>query len=215
MLRIRLINPNSNPLITAAMATVARDSAPFDVCIEATTSSRTVPLITNAEELAHAAEALLALFDDGLDPLDGVIVSAFGDPGVGELRARLQVPVTGIAEASLHEAATYGSFAICTTTPQLAAAMRAQVAVFELQDALVCVLATRGEPHKLMADAAALDCALADLVETAREDYRARAVVIGGGPLASATRRLAPLSPVPLIEPVSAAVRRLRARLST
>lgn len=212
MLRIRLVNPNSDERVTAAMAAVARDSAPLGVCIEATTSSRAAPLITNARELAQAAEVLLDLFVAGLDPLDGVIVSAFGDPGVGVLRHRLQVPVTGIGEASLHEAATHGAFAICTTTPQLANAMREQAEALGLQDALVCVLTTREEPHKLMADAAALDAALAELVETAREEYRARAVIIGGGPLAPATLRLAPLSPVPLIEPVSAAVRRLCAR---
>jgi Asp/Glu/hydantoin racemase len=195
------------------MTAVARDSAPFDVCIESTTSSRAAPLITNTQELAYSAEALLEMFDAGLDPLDGVIVSAFGDPGVEELRARLKVPVTGIAEASLQEAATHGSFAICTTTPQLVDAMRMKAAALRLQDALACVLVTRETPRELMTDAAAIDCALADLVETAKDDYGASAVVIGGGPLARSARRLAPLSPVPLIEPVSAAVRRLRAEL--
>ena len=103
-MRIRLVNPNSDERITATMAAVARAGAPPGVRIEATTSSRAVSLITNARELGQASAQLLKLFDAGLDPLDGVVVSAFGDPAVDELRTRLTVPVIGIAEAALREA---------------------------------------------------------------------------------------------------------------
>jgi allantoin racemase len=207
MLQFRLINPNSDERITAAMAAVARQWAPFDVQIKSTTSLRAAPLITNARELEQATGALLDLFEQGLDPLDGVVVAAFGDPGVEALRARVHVPVIGIAEAAVREASAYRKFAICTTTPALADAMRARVAALGQANALACVLTTAGDPKQLMADAAALDVALSELVETAVYGHGARAVVIGGGPLALASRRLAPISPVPLIEPVPAAVR--------
>jgi allantoin racemase len=217
MVRIRLVNPNSDEHATAAMAAVARDSAagaPNAFHIEATTSTRAPALITNAGELRHATEELLKLFDEGLDPLGGVIISAFGDPGVDALRARLPVPVVGIGEAALREASTHGNFAICTTTPELAEAMRTQVEAHGLTAALTGVLTTSGVPQQLMADEAALDAALAALVATAVREHGAKAVVIGGGPLALAARRLAAKSPVPLVQAVPAAVRDMSMRVN-
>ncbi|MFY9238872.1 MAG: aspartate/glutamate racemase family protein [Roseovarius sp.] len=71
----------------------------------------------------------------------------------------------------------------------------------------------------LTANAAALDEALATAIAAAIADGGAEAVVIGGGPLAEAARALASRTPVPLIEPVPAAVRlsleRLRMRATT
>ena len=55
---------------------------------------------------------------------------------------------------------------------------------------------------------------LYELIRRTVRDDSAEAVVVGGGPLADAARTLAPTSPVPLIEPVPAAVRRLVAALS-
>ncbi|WP_239519851.1 aspartate/glutamate racemase family protein, partial [Stenotrophomonas maltophilia] len=52
--------------------------------------------------------------------LNGVIVSAFGAPALQNLRQHMTVPVTGIAEAGMAEAAAGGRrFAVVTTTPNL------------------------------------------------------------------------------------------------
>lgn len=46
---------------------------------------------------------------------DGIIVGCFGEPAVRELRSILEIPVVGVAEASMHLAATMGwKFAIIT-----------------------------------------------------------------------------------------------------
>lgn len=58
----------------------------------------------------------------------------------------------------------------------------------------------------VMRDPYALDHALLDAVMGAAA-AGAEAVIIGGGPLAQAAVRLAPLSPVPLIQPVPEAAR--------
>jgi Asp/Glu/hydantoin racemase len=72
---------------------------------------------------------------------------------------------------------------------------------------------TRGEPAALMADPAALRAALHAACLAAIAESGADALVIGGGPLAVAARALAGAVPVPLIEPVPAAVRLSIARL--
>ena len=114
----------------------------------------------------------------------------------------------------MREASAHGAFAICSTTPQLADSMRARVAALDMSDVLSCVLMTSGDPQQLMADEVALDAALGELIDTAVRDYGARGIVIGGGPLAAAAQRLAPASPVPLIEPIPAAVRFLYAAIN-
>ena len=192
------------------MANIAVASAPAHFAIEATTSTRSVPLITNAAALANAASLVVQMFDEGLDPLDGVIISAFGDPGVETLRERLTVPVVGIAEAALREAAAIGPFGVCTTTPDLTQSIRNQSARLGLSGLLRTVRATRGDPADLMSDPQRLDAALAGLIEHCIDDDGVLAIVIGGGPLAASAKRLAPEARIPLIDPVSAGVRCFR-----
>jgi Asp/Glu/hydantoin racemase len=65
-----------------------------------------------------------------------------------------------------------------------------------------------------MADADRVVAALDALIRQAVERDGAEAVVVGGGPLADAARALAASSPVPLVEAVPAAVRRMAALLA-
>lgn len=44
------------------------------------------------------------------DGVEGILISGFGDPGLCELRDRLDIAVVGIAEAGMAEAARYGRF---------------------------------------------------------------------------------------------------------
>ena len=64
-------------------------------------------------------------------------------------------------------------------------------------------------PRPLARDTARLDAALLEASLRAVAQDGARAIVIGGGPLAGAANRIASQVPVPLIEPVAAAVRRV------
>jgi allantoin racemase len=72
---------------------------------------------------------------------------------------------------------------------------------------------TSGDPAALTADPPALEAALAACVDEAIREGGAEAIVIGGGPLAVAARALMATSPVPLVEPVPAAVRLSLARV--
>lgn len=207
MMRLLLVNPNTSAATTAAMVAIAREAAPEGVLIEGATAAFGAALITDEATLATAAEAVAALAAT-LDPRnwDGMIVAAFGDPGLAALRARLPLPVTGIGEAGMAEAAEGGRrFAVATTTPGLAAAIGRMAAGY---GALFRgVRLTPGDPAALTADPAALQDALRRCCAEAVELDGAEAVVIGGGPLALAARALRPLLAVPIVEPVPAAVR--------
>lgn len=203
-----LVNPNTNAVTTATMRRIASEAAPAGIAVEALTAPFGAPLITHAEALDLAADAVAALADRiaALLPL-GVIVSAFGDPGLQALRERLACPVTGIAEAGMAEAAAAGPFAVATTTPDLVERITAAAGRYGHKEAFLGVTLTAGDVHAVMADAARLEAALEAACREAVERLGARAVVIGGGPLAEAARALAGRIGVPVVAPIPAAVR--------
>ena len=202
---IALINPNTSAATTASMLRIAKEAAGTGIRIEGLTVPFGAPLITTPAALARATEAVVALAPQ-LHAARAVLIAAFGDPGLPALRDLLAVPVTGLAEAGMREAAQGGRrFAVVTTTPDLRDGI-AETAVAYGHDRFLGTWTTPGDPVTLTSDAAALATALAAACDRAA-DAGAEAIVIGGGPLAEAARRIAPTSPVPLIEPLPAAVR--------
>ncbi len=205
-MRIALVNPNTDAGTTAAMVSIAADVAGARARVEGHTARFGVPLITEPGALDRAAKAVAALAPS-LSAADAVIVAAFGDPGLAALRAALDVPVTGIAEAGMAEAGVNGRpFAVVTTTPKLAPRISSTAARYG-HLGYAGTWTTDGDPTALTADAAALEAALAKAIHCAADSGRVEAVVIGGGPLAMAARALSAAAPVPLVEPVPAAVR--------
>lgn len=209
-LRLALLNPNTNAATTETMAAIAREAAPERVSVAAVTVREGAPLITNPAAMAEAARAVATMAEE-LPGYDGVIVSAFGDPGRDTLARLLPCPVAGIAEASMIEAAEVsdGRFSVVTTTPDLRESIGETAMRYGVKAALASVRVTADDPASLMADERRLDSALAALIREAIDHDHTRAVVIGGGPLSLAARRLRAGCPVPLIEPIPAAVRSL------
>jgi len=205
-MRIALVNPNTTRATTDVMVWIAAEAAGAGVRVEGLTARFGAPLITDPDALDIAAQAVAALRPD-MARFDAVIVSAFGDPGLEALRAQLGIPVTGIAEAGMAEAGIGGRrFAVVTTTPRLVARID-DCALRYHAEGYGGTWTTPGDPAAVMAEPARLDAALTDAIHEAVDAGAAEAVVIGGGPLAMAARALAGISPVPLIEPVPAAVR--------
>jgi len=204
--KLALVNPNTSTAITDAMVRIAAETAGAWATVEGHTATFGAPLITEASTLAVAAEAVAALAPE-LGEADAVIVAAFGDPGLDALRAALAAPVTSIAEAGMAEAAEGGRrFAVVTTTPGLRDRI-AETAARYGHRRFVGTWTTPGDPAALTADAPALEAALAGAVEQAVREGGVEAIVVGGGPLAQAARVLSATAPVPLIEPLPAAVR--------
>jgi allantoin racemase len=215
MIRLVLINPNTNADTTETMCAIAQESAPAGVRIDGATALRGAPLITNAPALAVAAAAVRELAGELLaDPPAGVIAAAFGDPGLAALRQRLPCPVTGIAEAAMLEASEGGrTFAVVTTTPDLVASIEAAAKAYGHAGCFRGVALTRGDVHVVMRDPHRLVEALAEACAEAIARLGAEALVIGGGPLALAAKALADRFPVPLVAPIPAAVRLALKRL--
>lgn len=212
--RLLLINPNSSPATTAMMLALAREAAGAGATIVGATATRAPPMIVEPEALAAAADEVVAIALAHRAACAGVIVGAFGDPGLAAIRAALDRPATGLCEAAVHEAAESDRrFGIATTTARLAAAIDARVAATDLGGRYTGLRLTEGDPATLAADPERLRAALAQAVRACHEEDGAEAVIIGGGPLAGAAAQLRRALPVAIVEPVPAAVRRLIAML--
>jgi allantoin racemase len=144
-----------------------------------------------------------------LEPgLSGIVISAFGDPALFEARRLTTLPVTGIAEAGMAEAAAGGRpFAVVTTTPDLVDSIAHSAEIYGHKGSFLGTELTEGDVTALTSDPVRLPQALLAACQRAVTTRGAEAIVIGGGPLAVAARQISGELPVPVIEPVSAAVR--------
>jgi Asp/Glu/hydantoin racemase len=166
-------------------------------------------MILDPQALAASAAEVVEIAVAHRNEADGMIVSAFGDPGLADIRARIATPAVGIAEAAMIEAAAANrSFGIATTTPDLVAEIDRKVGALGLAGCYVGIRVTDEDPAALVADPDELLAALARMVESCVRDG-AEAVIIGGGPLGQAALRLQPMFAIPIIAPIQAAVRRL------
>lgn len=213
--KIVLINPNSNSKATTSMATIAQAVAGKQAVIIEETNLNAPSLLTTPDDMKVATQGVVTIGKAAIkDPaVKGIIVSAFSDPGLKELRAELpkHMPVVGIGEEAFHEAAQGGQpFAIVTITPDPALLESFQAKANELGygSQYRGVVVTPGDPNEILKNEALLDEALTNAVNQAVKKG-AKAIIMGGGPLSAPATRIQPKVQVPLVIAVEAATRTL------
>ncbi|NUU03303.1 aspartate/glutamate racemase family protein [Herbaspirillum robiniae] len=215
MRQLLLINPNSSKATTEMMVDIAAAELPPGFALSGVSARSGPSMIVNSVELEAAAPEVERNWRESGRQCAGVIISAFGDPGIERVRAAAKVPVAGICEASMLEAALGGRrFGVATVTPELTDAIRHKAEQLGLDRLYTGIRLTPGDPRALAADPQALEEALALAVQACIERDGAQAVVIGGGPLGQAAIALAPRFSVPVIAPIPAAVRDLLRQLA-
>jgi Asp/Glu/hydantoin racemase len=208
--RILLVNPNSLEATTAMMVAIAKSVATDGFDIIGATATRAPRMIVSAEALDAAGSEVEEIARAHQDSYDGIIVAAFGDPGLAGIKAALKLPAVGIGESSMLEAAENSRrFGVATTTPLLKSKIDALPEALGLGSRYTGTRFAEGDPEALMRDPARLRAALAGTVETCIAEDGAEAVIIGGGPLGEAARELQPMFAVPVIAPIPSAVARI------
>jgi allantoin racemase len=209
---IVLINPNSNAAATTSMADLARMETEGVAIVEERSNEGAPALLTTPQDMLDAVPGVVEIGVEaaGDGRVVALIVSAFSDPGLEELRAAVDIPVFGIGEEVFHAAAQEGrGFGIVTITPDegLIESFRAKAASLGYQDQYRGVRVTPGDPKELVQSPEKLDAALAEAARLSIEEDGAQAVIMGGGPLSASAIRLQPDFDVPLVVAVSAAAR--------
>jgi Asp/Glu/hydantoin racemase len=212
MRRLLVVNPNTTASITDLVVRHVRDE--LDPAFELVPATGRFGCAYIASEACFAigAHAALDAFAAHGAGCDGVLLACFGDPGLFALREVSPVPVVGLAEASMAEAAeTSGRFAIVTGGARWKPMLERFAAEIGRADALVAVRTVALSGAQIAADREAALGALANECRAAAESDGARSVILGGAGLAGLAARIADRVPVPVIDSVLAGARRIAA----
>jgi len=207
---ILLINPNSSQATSDMMHAIALTALDARMAVETVTARRAPSMIVTPEQLTASAAEVVELGTAHGRDCAGIIVSAFGDPGLAELRRKVAIPVVGICEASMIEASQGGRrFGVATSTPDLIEAIGQRAHDLGLAHLYTGIRCTEGDPVALAADRALLTEALAGAVSDCIRLDGAEAVIIGGGPLGQVAEALRLRFHKPVLGPIPSAVERI------
>ena len=205
--RLLIVNPNSDQRVTAWLAAAAREAAGLTFEIEAINAASGLAALVTPEDVAHAAQAVVDAVD-ARPNADAVLIGAFGDPGLAELRRREPFRnVVGLGEAGLRAAAAKGRhFAIVTLGAAMEASIRVRLAKLGIDDQLTGVTILPVSIERFVAARAAHSEMLAAAVRQSFEQDRAEAVLLGGAPFAELASGPQMQSIGPVLDGVAAAV---------
>jgi len=206
--KLLLLNPNTTTEVTDLLyAAGARVASPGTELVAAT-AKRGVPYIaTRAEAQIGGAIALEMLAEAG-PGIDAAIIAAFGDPGLFGARELFAFPVVGLAEAAMLTACMVGRrFSIVTFSRTLAPWYQECVAMHGLDIRCAGIRALDEAFHSISDVQAEKEEVLVRLANLAVEQDDADVVILSGAPLAGLATKVNHRIPVPVIDPVAAAVR--------
>ncbi|TPG34335.1 aspartate/glutamate racemase family protein [Mycolicibacterium hodleri] len=118
-MRLLIVNPNTTASMTAAIGAAAHAVARPTTEVVAVNPVHGPASIENYEDETRCLPGLLAEVrraEAMSNSPDAYVIACFGDPGLEEVRATVDVPVLGIAQAAMHAAAlSAGSFSVVTS----------------------------------------------------------------------------------------------------
>jgi allantoin racemase len=220
MSRVLILNPNTSSAVTTML--VEHVSSMLGAMkgnvwqVRGATASFGAEYIASETAYAVAAHATLDTFAQTLHSEDEVVlIGCFGDPGLEALREISPLPVVGLAEAAMKEAAEFGRFAIVTGGPRWAPILRRRAQAAGLSGQLARTYILEASGAELAADREAAIGLLALACEEAMETSKPDAIILGGAALAGIGDLLADHLGLPVIDSVSAAARALHAALAS
>jgi Asp/Glu/hydantoin racemase len=212
-MKLLVINPNISDDVTALIEAEALRSAGPDTELIVRTAGHGVEYIETRFESLIAAGAVAELIaeyahDGGLGPVDGVVVAAFGDPGMPALKELVDVPVIGITEAALCAAALQGQrFSIIAISDRIQAWYLDCVERFGFGGRLASIRSINQSLNSIGSVQADFKETLLALSRQAVAEDGADVVILAGAPLAGLARELEGQIPVPVVDGISAGIR--------
>src|SRR6516165_4983356 len=211
-MRILILNPNTSADVTDRLSAAAKRAAAQGTTIGTATAARGVPYIaTRAEAQIGGAVALEMLADRHRD-YDAAIIAAFGDPGLFGARELFDIPVVGMAEASMLTACMLGRrFAIVTFAHALGPWYQDCVDMHGMTGRCAGIRML-DDPFKSIGDVQdEKESLLAELANRAALELEADVVILAGAPLAGLAARIKDRVPVPVVDQMAAAVKQAEA----
>jgi allantoin racemase len=210
--RLLLINPNTSVETTGRLVQTLEPLLPAGMDLVVCTARTGARYIACEASHAVAGYAVLEAWAEARvaepEPLAGVLIGCFGDPGLFALRECSASPVTGLAEASFIEAARHGPFAVVTGGERWKPMLERLALALGMGAHLRAVHTVAPTGAEMLADPQmALEHLRAGCQAVIAAAPETRAIVIGGAGLAGYAARLQPGFALPLIDSVEAGLK--------
>jgi allantoin racemase len=205
--RFLVVNPNTSALTTRRLQEVLLAFSPEHVQLDFTTASFGASYIACEASHCVASHACLAAWAEhhkiAHQPIDGVLIGCFGDPGLFALREIAAYPVTGLAEASFIQASALGPFAIVTGGERWKPMLERLAVSLGFGHQLKNIETVTATGAELQANPAmAIDCLKKACEQAAKPGVKS--IILGGAGLAGYAQHIQKLISLPLIDSAGA-----------
>ena len=209
-MRLLVVNPNTTASMTRDIATAARLYAHPGTEIEAISPAWGPASIESHVEEELAAVATLETIAARADDVDGIAIACYGDPGLYAARELVDVPVVGIAEASMLLAVTVAHrFSIVSALERSRPLIEDVVRRYGLQDRCASVRTTPLAVLEIERDAEAAEREIVAAARRAVAEDGAEAICLGCAGMGPLDKRVQESVGVPVVDGVAAAVKLL------
>jgi allantoin racemase len=211
-MRILVLNPNTSETVTARLASAAKEAAAAGTIIATVTATRGVPYIaTRAEAQIGGAIALEMLAELHRDH-DAAIIAAFGDPGLLGCWELFDIPVVGMAEASMLTACMLGRRFVIVTFARALGPWYVECVDMHGLTGRCAGIRMLDDPFESIGDVQdEKETLLAELAKQSALETEADVVILAGAPLAGLAARIKDRVPVPIVDQMAAAVKQAEA----
>jgi allantoin racemase len=211
-MRLLIVNPNTTEAVTKRLVDAASGVASPATTISGLTAPRGFPYISNRAEAQIGGAIALEMLAERHAQVDACIIGAFGDPGLLGARTLFDIPVIGMSEASMLTACMLGrQFAIITFAEALANWYRDCVGSNGLENRCASIRGLRTRFASIAGVQEQMEEELIRLANLAVAEDGADVIILAGAPLAGLAQRAARLIQVPVVDPISAAVKQAEA----
>ncbi|MDP5228026.1 MULTISPECIES: aspartate/glutamate racemase family protein [Arthrobacter] len=207
-MKLLVINPNISEDVTSLIRAEAERSAGPATELVVETAPYGVEYIETRLESLIAAGAVAEVIAAHAGTVDGVVVAAFGDPGMPALKELVDVPVIGITEAALCAAALQGHrFSIIAISDRITAWYRECVEGFGLAGRLASIRSIKEALGGIGTVQEDFGPTLVALAKQAVEEDGADVIILAGAPLAGLAREVSHQIPVPVVDGIGSGIR--------
>ncbi|MEY8339269.1 aspartate/glutamate racemase family protein [Lachnospiraceae bacterium 62-35] len=214
-MKILVINPNISEDVTALIEKEAKRAANNDTEIIAATAPFGVEYIETRMESVIGGYAASCVAAEHYGEYDGVVVAAFGDPGLMGLKELLDVPVVGMTEGALASACLLGQrFSMIAISDRITAWYKETVERSHLSTRLASIRSLKDPLKNVGTVQEDYSERLLELAGEAVHKDGADVIILAGAPLAGLARNLEGKLPVPVVDGVSSAVKQCELLIS-
>lgn len=201
-MKILIINPNSDPQMTAAIQHAAQDFAAGDYEVICKATPGAPPFIETNEDQLQIGLAMAQLLRQNYVAFDAFVVACHSDPNLDALKEISHKPVVGIGEASMKIASMLGHrFSVISTAKHSIPNKEALIRKYHLQDMLASVRSPQDESAAISDEEKFLQTA-----QLALHEDMAEVIVLGCAGMAGLDKRLQAELNAPVLDGVICAL---------